>query len=178
MTATIEEAARYYAARDLGQAALVCLDIIRGDPRHFDALHLLGVICTNRGQHADGVSYLLRADAVRPDDGRLQANLGAAYGAVQRFDQAVAAYERALALRHRDAGVLNNLGLALQGLGRREAALDTFRSAIELDPAADAALYNLARANIAVLRPAEAEADFRRLLARLSPDTPADRVER
>src|SRR5580692_1890026 len=116
MTASIDEAARHYAARDLVMAARACLEIIRDDPRHFDALHLLGVICTNRGQHADGVSYLLRAEAVRPEDGRLQANLGAAFGALQRFDKAVDAYRRAAALHHRDAGVLNNLGLALQGL--------------------------------------------------------------
>ena len=176
MTATIDEAARHYAAGDLGQAARACLDIIRSDPRHFDALHLLGVICTNRGQHADGVSYLLRAAAMRPDDGRLQANLGAAYGAVQRFDKAVEAYQRAVASRHRDAGLLNNLGLALQGLGRRETALETFRAAIELDPMNNPARYNLARARIAVFHLAEAEADFRLLQARLPPDTSADRI--
>jgi Flp pilus assembly protein TadD len=176
MTATIDEAARHYAARDLGQAALVCLDIIRADPLHFDALHLLGVICTNRGQLADGVSYLLRAEASRATDGRLQANLGAAYGAVQRFDKAVEAYRRAIALQHRDAGVLNNLGLAFQGLGCREEALDTLRTAIELDPANDPALYNLARAKIAAGWLAEAEADFRLLMARLPPGTVLSRV--
>ena len=176
MTATIDEAARHYAARDLGQAARVCLDIIRTDPRHFDALHLLGVICTNRGQHADGVSYLLRAEASRPNDGRLQANLGAAYGAMQRFDKAVEAYRRAAALDYRDPGVLNNLGLALQGLDRRQEALDTLRTAIELDPTNDPVLYNLARAKIAVGDLAAAEADFRRLQARLPPETSPDRV--
>jgi Flp pilus assembly protein TadD len=176
MTPTIEEAARHYAAGDLGQAARACLDAIRADPRHFDALHLLGVICTNRGQHADGVSYLLRADAVRPNDGRLLANLGAAYGAIQRFDKAVEAYRRAVALNYDDAGVLNNLGLALQGLDRREEALDTLRTAMELDPANDPVLYNLARAKIAIGDFAAAEADFRRLQARLPPDTSPDRV--
>jgi Flp pilus assembly protein TadD len=176
MTATIGEAARHYAARDLGQAALVCLEIIRDDPRHFDALHLLGVICTNRGQHADGVSYLLRADALRPNEGRLYANLGSAYGALQHFEQAVDAYHRAIALGHRDAGLLNNLGLALQGLDRAEEAIQTFRDAIELDPANDPALYNLARAKATAGHLAEAEADFRHLQARLSPDTAADRI--
>jgi Flp pilus assembly protein TadD len=176
MTATIDEAARHYAARELGLAASVCLDIIRGDPTHFDALHLLGVICTNRGQHADGVSYLLRAEAIRPLDVQLQANLGAAYGAVQRFDKAVEAYRRAVSLHHRTPGVLNNLGLALQGLDCRDEALATFRSAIELDPANDPVLYNLARAKVAAGLLPEAEADLRRLVARLPPETPVDRI--
>lgn len=176
MTATIDEAARHYAARDLGQAAQVCLEIIRGDPLHFDALHLLGVICTNQGQHADGISYLLRAEALQPNNGRLWANLGAAFGAVQRFDKAVLAYRQALALNYRDAGLLNNLGLALQGLERREEALHTLRDALAIDPANDPALYNLARAHVAVGNLVEGEAEFRRLQARLAPDTPASRI--
>jgi tetratricopeptide (TPR) repeat protein len=176
MTATIEEAARHYAARDLGQAAQVCLEIIRGDLLHFDALHLLGVICTNRGQHADGISYLLRAEALQSDNGRLWANLGAAFGALQRFDKAVHAYRRALALNYRDAGVLNNMGLALQGLERKQEALDTLRDALALDPAHDPARYNLARAQVAVGNLAEGEAEFRGLQARLAPDTPAERI--
>jgi Tfp pilus assembly protein PilF len=176
MTATIGEAARHYAARDLPQAAKLCLEIIRNEPRHFDALHLLGVICTNRGQHADGVSYLLRAEAIAPENGRLQANLGSAYGALQRFDKALEAYRRALVLQHRDAGVMNNLGLALRGLGRDEEAIATFREAIERDPGNDPVLYNLARTLAADGQLARAEADFRRLRDRLPPDTSSDRI--
>lgn len=176
MTATIEEAARHYAARDLGRAAEVCLAIIRAEPRHFDALHLLGVICTNRGQHADGISYLLRAEALQPNNGQLWSNLGTAYGALQRFDQAIHAYQRALALNFRDAGVLNNLGLALQGVKRWQDAVDTLQSVLAMDPAHDAALYNLARAQSGAGRLAEAEAEFRRLQARLPPATPASRI--
>jgi tetratricopeptide (TPR) repeat protein len=176
MTAAFEEAARHYAARDLGRAALGCVEIIRSDQLHFDALHLLGVICTNRGQHADGVSYLLRAEAVRPNDATLQANLGSAFGAVQRFDKAVDAFRRAIALRPRDAGLLNNLGLALQGLKRREMAIETFQGALLLDPSHDPALYNLARARAEAGHLAEAEADLRRLQARLPPDTTTART--
>ena len=176
MTATIAEAARLYAARDLSQAAKACLEIIRNEPRHFDALHLLGVICTNRGQHADGVSYLLRAEAIMPGNGRLHANLGSAYGALQRFDKAVEAYQRAMTLQHRDPDVLNNFGLALRGLGRTEEAIATFRTAIERDPANDPALYNLARAMAADGQLARAESDLRRLRDRLPPETPNDRI--
>jgi tetratricopeptide (TPR) repeat protein len=176
MTATIAEAARHYAAGDLTEAAQVCLDIIDGDPRHFDALHLLGVICTNQGQHADGISYLLRAEALNSANGQLWANIGAAFGAVQRFDKAVQAYQQALALNFRDAGVLNNLGLSLQGLQRRQEALDTLQDAVALDPAHDPALFNLARAQVGVGNLEAGEAELRRLLDRIPPDTPAERI--
>ena len=176
MTATIEEAARLYAAGDLGQAARVCLDIVRANPTHFDALHLLGVICVQRGQHADGVSYLLRADAARPNDAMLQANLGNAYGAVQRFDKAVESCQRAVVLGHRNAGVLNTLALARQGLGQSREALETFAEALELDPGNDPALFNFARAKASINQFAAAEVDFRLLLDRMPANTSADRI--
>ncbi len=176
MTVSIDEAARHYAAREFDQAARACLEIIRIEPDHFDALHLLGVVCSNSGRHADAVSYLLRADAARPNEAQLQGNLGSAYGAVQRFDKAVEAYQRAIALNHRDAGILNNLGLALQGIGRTDEAIDSFRAAVAADAQHNPALYNLARTEVAAGRLADAEANFRRLWARLDAQTPADRV--
>lgn len=176
MTATIDEAARHYAARDLDQAAQVCLELIRSDPRHFDALHLLGVICTNRGQYADGLCYLLRAEPLQPGNGQLWSNLGTAYGALQRFEDALQAYRHAIALRQGDPGILNNLGLALRGLDRGEEAIDTFRQALALDPGHDSALYNLAKASHAVGQLEAAEADFRRLHQLLPPGTLAERI--
>ncbi len=99
MTATIGEAARHYAARELDQAASVCLEIVRDDPRHFDALHLLGVICGHRGQHADGVSYLLRAEAIRPTTRRLQSNLAQRLRRLAALRQSCStAYRRGVAL--------------------------------------------------------------------------------
>ncbi len=127
MTVNFDDAARFYAARDLERAARVCLDVLREDPRHYNALHLLGVICTNRGQHSDGVSYLLRAASVHANDASLFANLGSAYGAVQRFDKALEAYQRAMVMGRRNSGVLNNLGLAYRGLGRSKTPIATFR---------------------------------------------------
>ncbi|MSP01670.1 MAG: tetratricopeptide repeat protein [Acetobacteraceae bacterium] len=176
MTATIEDAARHYAARDLSQAARACLEILQIDPLHFDALHLLGVICTNQGQYADGVSYLLRANAIRPNDARLQSNLGSAYGAVQRFDKAVKSYRLAMTLNHREPGLLNNLGLALAGMGREAESIDTFQAALAADPSSDPALYNLGRAQAAIGQFAAAEAGMRRLLDRLPADASASRM--
>ncbi len=57
-----------------------------------------------------------------------------------------------------------------------EEAIATFCSALELDPGHDPALYNLARARIAVGHYAEAEADLRLLLSRLPADTPPERM--
>jgi hypothetical protein len=41
----MEAAARYYCARDNAEAERCCRELIERDARHFDALHLLGVVC-------------------------------------------------------------------------------------------------------------------------------------
>ena len=175
-TQAIEEAARHYAAGDLASTARVCLGILETDPRHCDALHLLGVVCTRLGQRADGVSYLSRAAALRPEDPRLLSNLGNAFGGVRRFDQAAALYQRARDLGLHEAPLLNNLGLALLALDRIEEATGCFQEALRLDPAHSASLYNLARARAEAGAFQEAEADFRRLQTALPADTSAERV--
>jgi tetratricopeptide (TPR) repeat protein len=176
MTATIDEAARHYAAGDLVQTARVCLDIIATGQRHFDALHLLGVVCTNRGQHADAVSYLLRADARQPDNGRLQVSLGNAYGAIQRFDKALEAYRKAQHLNVNDPGLFNNLGLTLRALDRLDESIGCYQTALALDPAHIASRFNLGRAVAAAGRLTDAEAIFQQLQRMLPPGTPAERV--
>ena len=51
---------------------------IEQEPRHFDALHLLGVLCLDRKQLADAVDYLTRAARERPDDAQVHYHLGTA----------------------------------------------------------------------------------------------------
>ena len=46
-------AARYYHARDYAEAERCCRELIGHDARHFEALHLLGVICLDRSQLAE-----------------------------------------------------------------------------------------------------------------------------
>ena len=71
-------AARAYHARDHAEAERCCLALIEHDPRHFDALHLLGVVCLDRRALADAVGYLTRAVRERPDDAQVHYHLGTA----------------------------------------------------------------------------------------------------
>ena len=176
MSPAIDAAARFYSEGNWTEAARVCLGILESDPAQCDALHLLGVVCAHLGQSADAVGYLTRAAALQPENPKILANLGNAFGGARRFDQAAAAYQRALALHLREAGTLNNLGLALLALDRRDEAIVCFQDALTLDPAHHASLYNLARAKAEAGLFQEAEADFRRLQAALPAETSADRL--
>ena len=80
------------AERDY-QAALAA------EPRHVDALHLLGVLRHQQGQHAEAAELVRRAVDLRPTDAGLQLNLGNALKALGRIDDAIERFRNALTLQ-------------------------------------------------------------------------------
>ena len=110
----MEAAARYYHARDYAEAERCCRELIEQDARHFDALHLLGVVCLDRAQFADAVGYLTRAVRERRSRTHRRTTIwGPHCSGRSCIDQAEAALRLSLAARPDDAGALNNLGNAL-----------------------------------------------------------------
>jgi tetratricopeptide (TPR) repeat protein len=163
-------AARAYRARDHSEAERCCLALIEGEPRHFDALHLLGVVCLDRKHLADAVGYLTRATRERPHDTRVYYHLGTALLGLKLYGQAEAALQRAVTPRSSDAGALNNLGNALAGSGRHEEAIACYRQVLAGDAGHVPARFNLGRSLAALDRLEDAAASFRQALA----DAPAD----
>jgi hypothetical protein len=76
----LDEAARFY------QAVLVV------QPDHPDALHLLGVVAHQKGDHAGAAEPVGRAIAGNPGDAMYRANLAEACRALGRFEEAVASW--------------------------------------------------------------------------------------
>ncbi len=118
-------------------------------PDHPLALHYLGVIAYQQGRPGDALPLLERAAELRPDEAEFHNNLGLALAALDRYDLAVAAYQRTLALNHAHAGAWNNLGLALTGCNRLADAIESLRKAIALRPDFGQAHWNLALALLA-----------------------------
>ena len=174
-TPTIEDAARCYGAQDYAGAERCARAVIAADPRHFDALHLLGVLCLNDNRLADAAAYLRCAAAQRPDDAQLQYHLGNAWLGLKLFDAAEAAYRQALRVQPGHIDALGNLGNALAGAGRHRQAIDCFRQALTLRPNTAPNLFNLARSLAALGRYGEAVAQYRAALA-YGGNAPPDRL--
>jgi hypothetical protein len=68
----------------------------------------------------------LWSDALRksPDKARVHVNLGVAYHGLERFDEAIRHYCRALEINPRIAIARQNLEIALEGVGKLDAAID------------------------------------------------------
>jgi len=124
----------YHQRGHLDQATLIYRGILARDPNHVDALHLLGLVSYQRGDHQQAVDLIGRAVALRPQEAIFHYNLAEAYRAGGNLSEAVAHCQTALRLRPDCPEAENNLGLALQEQGKRDEAAAHFRHALRLKP--------------------------------------------
>src|SRR5215831_3960436 len=101
-----------------------------------------------------------------------QADYAAAAAYVRQEQPALAIpiLEKLLATAPRDLKARNLLGIALLNAGRREEAAAQFQKALQIDPAFQPALKNLAVDEMALGRQKEAEAHFETLLKAVPAD--------
>jgi len=134
------------------------------DPAHVDALHLLGVLRHQLGQHAEAADLVGRAADLRPQDAALQLNLGNALKALGQLDGAIERFRNALTLAPSFPLAHYNLGNAYAAAGRHEDAADAFRKSLRLQPDNASIHNNLGNALHALGRHDEAIASFQRAL--------------
>ena len=113
------------------EAEQLCRSVLTADPRHFEALSLLGGITAQTGRPADAAELLRRALAIRPD-AILHNDYGNVQRTLQRPDEALWNYDRALQLRPDYFPAHFNRGNVLLDLARFEEALRSYDRAIEL----------------------------------------------
>jgi predicted TPR repeat methyltransferase len=103
-------------------------------PKSFHALHMLGVLVGQRDDLAQ--SALLIAQAVRIDPGAAaaHANLGNTLLRLDRFDDAMASYDRALRLQPDNVRALKGRGLILRRAHRQQEALACYEHLLRLEP--------------------------------------------
>jgi protein O-GlcNAc transferase len=162
-------AVQHHQAGRLQAAEQICLQILATEPTNADALHLLGAIKAQTGNHQMAVEYIERAVALRPDWAEAHANLGNVLTAQGRLSEAVACYRRAVELKPDFARARYNLGVVLSDLGKPDEALACYRRALELEPNFAEAHNNLGNALKSQGSPGEAVACYQRALE-LKPD--------
>lgn len=83
------------------------------------------------GDFADADKWFTEATMEAPDDVEAWYLLGRTKYNENRFEEAIASFERVLAFRPEDVQAEDNLGLAQQGLGHTDLAKTAFQTAIE-----------------------------------------------
>jgi len=143
--------------------------ILRLQPRHFDALHLSGLVALELNAPNRAVELISRAIEVNPRHAPAHHNLAITLAELGQFDAALRSYDRALELEPSNAKTHNDRGNALADLGRNAEALAAYDSAVALDAGYAEAHYNRSCALLALGQSREALASCERALA-LRPD--------
>jgi len=173
IAAQFERAVAHHQRGELAQAEAAYREILAHTPWHFDALHLLGIVRMQRGEHRDAIELIRKAvdiDPRNPNKAAALANLGIALSETGRAAEALDAFEKSLALAPRNAQTLYNLGNAQLALRDYDNALASYDRALALKPDYVAALNNRGNALAALRRAAEALVSFDRAIA-IAPDS-------
>ncbi len=130
--------ARAQALQGEGQAAAARAlyeQVLRADPRQFDALNALGALSGQAREFDAALAYLDRAIAVRPQDPAPHVNRGNVLRQLKRSEAALASFDAALAVHRDDAIAYYGRAEAQRDLGRGEPALADYAAALAINPA-------------------------------------------
>jgi len=163
--ALLDEALRHHQRGEFQSAATVYGMILKLDPNHADATHLLGMTANQAGMRPLAINLIERAISINPNAAAYHSNLGSIYQAEGRIQDAIAAYEKAREIDPGLAEVHLNLGLALQSAGELGEAILCYRRASALKDSLAEAHSNLGNALQESGHTTEAIAAYRKALS-------------
>ncbi len=134
--------AHHHAGR-LAEAQELYAEIVGVDPKHGDALNLLGTVLAQRGNSEQAVFFMRRATQAAPNRAPYHVNLGVVLTALGRYDEAKACFDRALKADSKFIDAYYNLGNLLKQMELPEAALLAYEQARTLDPKRSDTLVNM-----------------------------------
>ena len=163
--ALVGQAVPLHQAGRLAEAEALYRQVLDLQPRHPDALHLLGMIACQTARFAEAADLIGRAVAAKRDVPDYHANLAYALQALGRPAEAERAARNALRLRNPFPEAANTLGNALNAQGKAEEAATAYRAALRARPDYAEAEGNLGAVLRSLGRSAEAEPLLRHALA-------------
>jgi tetratricopeptide (TPR) repeat protein len=143
---SIDDAIRHHEAGRLREAEQLYRSMLDVDPRHPEALHLLGVLLTQTGDYTDAVGYIRAALDVDGDSTLFQSSLAQACFRAGKLPEAVEALESVVARQPDSFQAFSDLGAALQESGHLDRAVDAYRRAIDINPGLAVVHFNLGTA--------------------------------
>jgi protein O-GlcNAc transferase len=140
----LTRAADHLRANKLPEAEVLFRQVVAQNPRHADALHLLGCTLSKAGRSTEAIDLIRRAIAADPRQSVFHNNLGLALLAAGKQEEAVTEFHAAISLRRDSYDTYNHLGNALCDLGRFDEAFPHFQQAVSARPGHAPYHYNLA----------------------------------
>ena len=169
----LQNAWRLHQAGNLNEAARLYQDVLRANPRNFNALQLLGFVHFQRGEFADAERIMEKAIRINPSSVDALYNRGCALQALDRQKEALQCFGKALTVKPDFVPAHVNRGNVLSRLQRYDEALVSYDKALALQPDSAEALLNRGNALLELKRPQDALLSYDRALAREPQDPTA-----
>jgi tetratricopeptide (TPR) repeat protein len=161
----LQSAMAHHQAGNLMQAETLYKQVLQTAPNQPDALHLLGLIAKQKGDHKTAIQLMRKALSFNPNYVEAYVNLGATLQEQNNLNEATDCYRKALALRPNYAEVHSNLGVVLKAQDNLHESAECFVRALSLNPSSAEAFSNLDTLLKEMSEPAEALVYYRKVLA-------------
>ena len=116
----------------LDQAQAIYENILKKDPRQFDAIHFLGVIYLQRQHFEEALDYLNKAISINPHFADALFHRGLTYKMLSKSALALADYSKAIELNPNHQNAWLERGVIFDGMDRLLESLQCFEKFIEL----------------------------------------------
>ena len=130
----LSTALQHHQAGQLQAAEQIYRQILQADPKHPDAMHYLGLLAHQVGQHQAAIDLISGAIQIKKNEAAYHNNLAGAFLALRKLPEAVDSYRRAVILAPDFAEAHSNLGNVLKEQGKIDEAVACYRRASLLKP--------------------------------------------
>ncbi|OEJ68018.1 hypothetical protein BEN30_07050 [Magnetovibrio blakemorei] len=131
---TLNTAIQQHQAGDLRAAKTSYEQILKADPTHPAALHLLGVLAHQMGKGEIAIELISKAIHHMPGVCEMHFNLGYALKGAGKLEDALTQYRLAINLKPDYVEAVYHLGLVLHELGQWAIAEEAFQNLLKLKP--------------------------------------------
>ena len=165
ITATLSRAVAAHQSGNLAEAESLYKLVLAAQKDQFDALHLLGVLKSQRGRHEEACRLISLSLKINKRNAEAFFNYARVLNAIGRYEEALASCGKALAINPQSIEALTQCGNALRNLKRREEALASYDRALTIKPDYVVALTNRGNVLNDLNRHDEALASYDKALA-------------
>jgi len=134
IAAKLQQGLALHKTGQFEQAKTIYEEILKLNPKHFDALQLSGTIAAQTQQWDRALELLTVTLNINNTNSSVYNNIGNVLKELKRLEEALSSYDRAIELKPDYAGAFNNRGNVLRELKRLGQALTSYDRAIELKP--------------------------------------------
>jgi tetratricopeptide (TPR) repeat protein len=139
----LTHAVEHHQSGRLQQAESLCREVLKAQPSHVDALHLLGVLEHQAGRSEAAIALICKAIYLSPNAAAFYSSLGMAFRARGQTTEAMRCYQQALERNPKFAHAHYNMGNLFRDMGQPDDAAACYRQALQLKPEFLDALSNL-----------------------------------